>query len=162
MLDTHPDGDTSRVVLANLTLSQEALELSVNSRPRLERTRAFIEPPLAGLIGEPAITIKSPEAALAEQRKAPAPAGRPIPRRVQREVMRRYLDSHYRDWLNERIPALGGRTPREAARDFEGREQLVALMKELENRTARQARDSGQNYDTLWLWRELGIEHLRR
>ena len=81
---------------------------------------------------------------------------------MEREVTQHYMDSHYREWLDERIPALGGKTPREAARDFEGREQLVALLKELENRGARHAKDTGVGYDALWLWRELGIEHLRR
>jgi hypothetical protein len=162
MLDTHPEGDTSRVVLANLKLSGKALELSVNSRHRLERARSFLEPLLAGVIAEPAVTIKSAEEAFAEQRKAPVQPARPIPRRVQRDVTLRYLDSYYRNWLDDKIPALGGRTPREAARNFDGREQLVALLKELENRGARQAKDAGFVYDTLWLWRELGIEQLRR
>ena len=161
-VDTHPDGDTGRVVLANVTLAGKRLELSVNSRRRLESARAFIEPLLARLLGEPEIAIKSVEDAMAENRDAPASPRRAVPKRVEREVTQRYMDSHYREWLDERIPALGGKTPREAARDFEGREQLVALLKELENRGTRRAKDTGVGYDALWLWRELGIEHLRR
>lgn len=161
-LDTHPDGDTERVVLANVTLSGKQLELSVNSRRRLEKVRAFIEPLLSGLIGEAEVTIKSVADAMAENRDEPAPPRRLVPKRVEREVMQRYLDSHYRRWLDEKIPALGGKTPREVAHDFEGREQLVALLKELENRETRRAKDTGVGYDALWLWRELGIEHLRR
>jgi hypothetical protein len=161
-LDTHPDGDTGRVVLANVTLSAKQLELSVNSRRRLESARAFIEPLLARLIGEPEVAIKSVADAMAEKGDAPASPRRAVPKRVEREFTQRYLDSHYREWLDEKIPALGGKTPREAARDFEGREQLVALLKELENRETRRAKDTGMGYDALWLWRELGIEHLRR
>ena len=161
-LDSHPDGDTGRVVLANVTLSEKQLELSVNSRRRLEKARAFVEPLLAGLIGEPEVAIKSVEDAMAENRDAPAPPRRSVPKRVEREVAQRFLDTHYRNWLDEKIPALGGKTPREAVRDFEGREQLVALLKELENREARRAKDTGVGYDALWLWRELGIENLRR
>ncbi len=161
-LDTHPDGDTGRVVLANVALSGKQLELSVNSRRRLESARAFIEPLLAGLIGEPEVAIKSVEDAMAEKRDAPASPRRAVPKRVERAVTQRYLDSHYRGWMDEKIPALGGKSPREAARDFEGREQLAALLKELENREARRARDTGVGYDARWLWQELGIEHLRR
>jgi len=40
-------------------------------------------------------------------------------------------------------------------------ERLIALLKELENREARRAKDTGVGYNALWLWRELGIEHLR-
>ena len=161
-LDSHPDGDAGHVVHANLTLTGKQLELSVNSRRRLERVRAFIEPLLAGLIGEPEVAIKSVEDAMAENRDAPASPRRSVPKRVEREVTQRFLDTHYRSWLDEKIPALDGKTPREAARDFEGREQLVALLKELENREARRAKDTGVGYDARWLWRELGIEHLRR
>ena len=161
-LDSHPDGDTARVVLASLTLSGTHLEVSVNSCRRLEKVRAFIEPLLAGLIGEPEVTIKSVEDAMEENRDAPTPRQRSVPKRVEREVTQRYLNNHYRGWLDEKIPALDGKSPREAARDFKGREQLVALLKELENREARRAKDTGVGYDARWLWRELGIEHLRR
>lgn len=161
-LDTHPDGDTERVVLANVTVSRKQLELSVNSRRRLEKARALIESLLAGRVGQPEVTIKSVEDAMAENRDELGPLRRSVPKRVERAVMQRYLDSYYRNWLDEKIPALGGKSPREAARDFEGREQLVGLLKELENREARRAREGGLGYDARWLWRELGVEHLRR
>jgi len=161
-LDSHPDGDTAFVVLTSLTLSGTHLGVSVNSRRRMERARAFIEPLLAGLIGEAEVAIKSVEDAMAENQDAPSRRRRSVPKRVEREVTQRFLDTYYRDWLDEKIPALGGKSPREAVRDFEGREQLVVLLKELENREARRAKDSGAGYDARWLWRELGIEHLRR
>jgi len=160
-LDSHPDGDTERVVLANLTLTGKQLELSVNSRRRLESARALLETLLGGRIGEPEISIKSVEGAMARRGDKPAPRRQTVPKRVEREITKRYLDSYYRKWLDEKIPALDGKSPREAARDVEGREQLVALLKELENREARRAKDTDVGYNALWLWRELGIEHLR-
>lgn len=142
-LDSHPDGDTGWVVLANVTLSGKQLELSANSRRRIESARAFIEPLIAGLIGEPEVAIKSVEDVMAEKRDAPVSPRRSVPKRVEREVTQRFLDTHYRNWLDEKIPALDGKSPREAARDFEGREQLVALLKEMENREARRTKDTG-------------------
>jgi len=99
---------------------------------------------------------------MAEERDTPAPSRRTVPKHVERKVMKRFLDDHYRKWLDDKLPMLGGKTPREAARDFDGRERLVAVLKDLENLEARRKRDTGFGYDTLWLWRELGIEHLRR
>jgi len=162
LLESHPEGDTGRVVLANLTLTAEQLEVSVNSRRRLERARAFLEPLLGRRIGAPEISIGSVEDAMAQSEDKPAPRQRTVPKRVEREITERYLDSYYRRWLDEKIPALDGRSPREAVRHVEGREQLVALLKELENREARRAKDTGVGYNALWLWRDLGIEHLRR
>ncbi|MGH8702530.1 MAG: hypothetical protein ACREVR_15365, partial [Burkholderiales bacterium] len=147
---------------ANLTLTGKQLELSVNSRRRLENARALLETLLGGQIGEPEISIKSVEGAMAQRRDKLAPRRQTVPKRVEREITKRYLDSYYRKWLDEKIPALDGKSPREAARDFEGREQLVELLKELENRGSRRAKDTRVGYDALWLWRELGIEHLRR
>ena len=161
-LDSYPDGDAGLVALANVTLSEKQLELSGNSRRRIERARAFIEPLIAGLIGEPEVAIRSVEDVMAEKRDAPgSPRRRSVPKRVEREVTQRFLDTYYRNWLDDKIPALDGKSPREAARDFAGREQLVALLKELENREARRAIDTRAGYDARWLWRELGIEQLR-
>jgi len=36
------------------------------------------------------------------------------------------------------LPALGGKTPRQAARSRRGREELALLLKDLENREAHQ------------------------
>lgn len=160
-LESHPDGDTGRVVLASMTLTAEQLELSVNSRRRLERARAFLEPLLGGRIGAPEISIRSVEDAMARRGDKPPPRQRTVPKRVEREITERYLESYYREWLDEKIPALDGRSPREAARHAEGREQLVALLKELENREARRTKDTGVGYNALWIWSELGIKHLR-
>ncbi len=161
-LDAHAEGDAGRVVLASFTLSAAQLTSSVNSRQRMERARALIEPLLAGLVGEPEIKMKSVEEAMAENSAAPEPARRGVPKKIERQITERFLTDHYRKWLDDKLPILGGRTPREAARDFDGRENLVALLKELENNEARRARDRETSYDVRWLWRELGIEHLRR
>ena len=161
-LDSHAEGDARRVVLASFTLSGTQLMFSVNSRQRLERARALIEPLLAGLVGEPEIKMKSVEEAMAENPAAPEPARRGIPKKIERQITERFLTDHYRKWLDDKLPILGGKTPREAARDFNGRENLVALLKELENNEAHRARETGLSYDAGWVWRELGIEHLRR
>jgi hypothetical protein len=161
-LDSLVDGDAQQVVLAGLSLSGGRLVVAVNSRRRLERARALVEPLLAGLVGEPEIDAKSVDEMMAEERDTPAPSRRTVPKHVERKVMKRFLDDHYRKWLDDKLPMLGGKTPREAARDFDGRERLVAVLKDLENLEARRKRDTGFGYDTLWLWRELGIEHLRR
>jgi len=161
-LDSLVDGDAQQVVLAGLSLSGGRLMIAVNSRRRLERARALVEPLLAGLVGEPGIDAKSVDAMKAEGPDTAAPSRRTVPKHVERQVMKRFLDDHYRKWLDDKLPMLGGRTPRESARDFDGRERLVAVLKDLENLEARRKRDTGSGYDTLWLWRELGIEHLRR
>jgi len=162
MIDAHSIFDAGQVVLASFKVAGTRFTISVNSRRRFTRAQALVEPLLAGLVGEPAIEIMSVEEAMAESGDAVEPPLRTLPRKIERQIEQRLLSSHYRKWLDDKLPILGGKTPREAARDFAGRERLVALLKDLENIEARRARKTGVAYDASWLWRELGIEHLRR
>ena len=45
-------------------------------------------------------------------------------------MVRQYADQHWEAWLNEKVPALGNQTPRQAARTPLGRERLEALLAE--------------------------------
>lgn len=65
---------------------------------------------------------------------------------------------NYRSWSDTPLPALGGRTPRHAARLKTTRPQLVALLKDMETRVERQRREGRPAYDFTWMWQELGLE----
>ena len=57
-----------------------------------------------------------------------------------RQVMAEFIADQERRWLDESIPALGGRTPRDAAQDPIGREQLAQLLGRLPGTGARRGR----------------------
>ena len=59
-----------------------------------------------------------------------------MPPEVQAYVAR-YMAEYYERWLSEKIPALGGRTPLAAVRSADGREQVEALVRDLERTGAR-------------------------
>ena len=72
-------------------------------------------------------------------------------------MVRAVKEKHYRSWVDEKIPALGGRTPREAARgNAKDREALALLLADLENHEARVP--EAQRLDVSALRRELGLE----
>jgi hypothetical protein len=158
-IDFHDTRDPDMVLLGTLTLSRGRLVLSVNSRARLSRLMELLQPRMAGLLGP--VKISSTEAELLSEAGPPAGRPRPRPGKVERELMARHLEVYYRNWLDEPVPALGGRTPRAAAQDFEGRQQLVSLLRYMENMQAR-APSEALRYDFRKLWRALGIERLRR
>jgi hypothetical protein len=61
--------------------------------------------------------------------------------------------------LDESVPMLGNKTPRQCARTKAGRARLVRWLKELENGERHAAAVGGQAaYDFGWMWHELGLQ----
>ena len=89
---------------------------------------------------------------------APARDEPELPLEVQAEVIQAFHDQHYRGWVDAPLPALGGQTPRAAARSKGGRPQVVALLKELESYAAHDRREGRPAYDFGWMWAELGLD----
>jgi hypothetical protein len=65
-------------------------------------------------------------------------------------------DGWAKQWLDERVPALRGRTPRQAARSKE-RVLLEAPLRQFEYEGDLLARDGRNGVDTDWLRGELGM-----
>jgi hypothetical protein len=156
-ITTMEDGS---LVLSTVELKGRRLSLAANSPARAERGRALLEPVLAGLVGAP-LTERTDLNQMLADRPAPAPTG--LSPKQEREVVHQGLDAHYRRVLDEPIPALGGKTPRAAAKTAKGRPAVVAWLKTLENHSRRhEAENPMTSYDFGWLWRELGVEGMRQ
>ena len=56
------------------------------------------------------------------------------------------------------IPALGGKSPRQAVRNAIGRQKVVDWLKLLENRTAKHDDGPIAEHDFSWMCAELGID----
>jgi hypothetical protein len=72
-------------------------------------------------------------------------------------VLGKFYEQHYRNWLDEPVPALGNRTPRYAACLKTVRPKLIALLKDFESHAERQRRSGQIACDFTWMWRELGL-----
>jgi hypothetical protein len=81
-----------------------------------------------------------------------------IPRELQARMLAQFYDQHYRQWLDEEIPALDHKTPRHAVTLKTYRPRVIDLLKEMENMEARKARHGEETYNFGWLWKELGLE----
>jgi hypothetical protein len=148
-------------MLGTLALKGRRLSLEVNSTARAERGRALLEPVLAGLVGPPLTERTDLEQMLTAERPPPKPSG--LSPEEERALIHQGIDDHYRGLLDEPIPSLGGKSPRAAAKTSKEREKVVAWLKTLENHSAkRPAGDPIGEYDFGWMWRELGVEALRR
>ncbi len=81
---------------------------------------------------------------------------------IAAEVIHNTLDQHYRQCLDEPIPMLGDKTPRQCAKSKRGREQVIEWLKYLENNELRRATDQGQEtYDSRWMWEALDLAEYR-
>ena len=150
-----------RTLLGNIEISEDALVLNTNSRERAEKGRNLVLSRLDGLVGQPLISLRNLEKMLDEESDFdPEQSG--LPPEVEAEAIRTFLDGHYRQAIDEPLPYLDGKTPRQAARTKKGRERVIGWLKGLENTEARRAASKGQKpYDSRWMWRELKIDEPR-
>ena len=87
-------------------------------------------------------------------RRTPSPE---VPPEVQAELIGQFLEQHYAGWLDTPLPALDGRTPREAAALKSARPKLISLLKHMESSSDRDRRAGKPAYDFGWMWAELGL-----
>ncbi len=120
---------------------------------------ALLEKTAGAAIRHRATLYESVESAMKAQ--ASPPAKRPeeaVPPAEAARVVAEFKDRHYRAWVDVPVPALGGRTPRHAARLKTLRPRLIDLLKEIENHEARAAGPESPAYDFRWIWRELELD----
>lgn len=155
--------DDGAIVLGTIELGTKAVTLSVNSEARAARGRAMLEPVLAGLARAPLVERQSIEQMMASSREHSERDIVRLPPDEERSIVHQALTDHYRNTLDEPIPALGNQTPRKAVNTAKGRKKVIAWLKMLENQSAQQRpEDPMAAYDFTWLWRELGVGDERR
>lgn len=156
--------DDGAVVLGTLELKSKTLTLETNSPQRAQRGRALIEPVLADLVGLPVLesrTVAEMMASHSGDGSEPLSSG--LPSEDERTILHAQMDRYYTALLDEPVPALGNKTPRQVAKTAKGRQKLAGWLKYLENGTAGQDDASAMaGYDFAWMWKELGIAELRR
>ncbi len=147
--------------LGQLMLADGRLKVHVNSAARAARAKALVEDLLKGNASYRVTEIASTESMLAQAKTGPAPKNDGEQERLMqmpevRQHLAQMLMQHYTQWLETELPALGERTPREAARDRDGREAVGALIAQIERDGARQAPPLDPEIPAM-LRRELGL-----
>jgi hypothetical protein len=152
-------------VLGNVEITTRAVTLSVNSQGRATRGQAMLEAALGGLVRAPLLERQTVEQMMASTplRSARNAEPPPLPPNELKRVVHQGLTDHYRHTLDEPIPALGNRSPRQAAKTARGRDKVISWLKMLENGSGRQDPDDPMaSYDFTWMWEELGVAEQRQ
>jgi len=128
-------------VLGHIEIGGNRLEVNVNSEGRAVRFREIMEDryPAARHIRTEVETV---EEGLARRAPEIEPSGDSEAESLVdypevRERIQAMVADHYADWVEQRIPALGGLSPMEAVRDEAGREKVEALIAQIERQGRR-------------------------
>ena len=146
-------------ILAHLRLRADHLEVETNSLRRADDLRGRVERAGGNSVRWVARTEKSQDEALAEVRRMREE--NPVCEAASEEdpdlleAKKQFLAAHYAGWSDRPLPALDGRTPRDAAKDAAGRARVSRLLKEMEIRG--NAGSPEVDFDFGTLRRELGL-----
>ncbi|GFO54006.1 hypothetical protein GMSM_10130 [Geomonas sp. Red276] len=81
-----------------------------------------------------------------------------LPPEVESSVVNDMMANRYRRWIDEKLPSLGGQSPREAVATPEGRRGVVEMLKEFELAESRRAWDEdAEPFDFGFIWEILGL-----
>jgi hypothetical protein len=155
----HRDWDNT--TLGTITVSAGAASVFVNSARRAKKIRGLIDKRL----GHDALylrqTIESVDAMLDPSRLRDVDdAGPELPSLENTPEGRAFLEDanrrHWETWLDDKVPALGNLTPRQAAKTPLGRERLEALLAEFAWRQDASPTNLIK-MDVGWIRRQLGL-----
>ena len=129
--------------LGRIQIEGRRLVAEVNSEERGKRFRKIADEVLPAGSRHLSTVLESVEAAVEAYRQE-HPAGPPKnDLNEQPEVktlLEEHLRAHYRAWPDMKLPALKGKTPRQAMNTKDGREMVEALLLDLEQMKRREAR----------------------
>jgi hypothetical protein len=145
----------NKTILATISLTARALKVESLSLRRADAVRDEIEAACGELLRFKGRGIIDP---LSERAREAAGPPVPLPK-ASPEAMayaREWKRNHYAAWGDEPLPALGGKTPREAMSTARGRAKVEALLREFEHHEAKL--DPDERVDFAEVRRDLGLD----
>jgi hypothetical protein len=129
------------------------LVVDTNSVERANRLRSQLEDSCRGLLVHARREHSDPLAPRFVKPNIVARAPKDFPGGA--EIARAFKQRHYGEWTDHPIPALQGKTPREAIRTAQGRTAVEVLLKDFENREQRSPPEA--RFDFAEVRKDLGL-----
>ncbi|MCX6628716.1 MAG: DUF2384 domain-containing protein [Candidatus Solibacter sp.] len=148
-----------RPVYGHVQVGGGHLRLEAQSRTRLQLGRGLLESHAAGLLkhqGDSYQSLDEIKQQIAASRE-PVERDEPIPTEREREIILQMKAQHYSTWADDPLPALGGKTAREAVKTESGRKAVQALIRDMEHGEARGAKDGQPGFDFTPIRKTLGL-----
>jgi len=127
----HVEVDGERLVRGFVSVDGDEVVVFANSVERAERLKALVEDLIPGVV-----LIEEARKTPDDIRQGAAPPGlaaldEPVPPEAA-DALAEYLADYARRWVDQEVPALGGLTPRQALDDPTRREDLMAILRDIE------------------------------
>jgi hypothetical protein len=142
----------------HIEIAGDELRLECMSRRRLELGRRLLEEAAGNWIEHREDRVRSIAKALEESPKEERGPTTRLPPEIEAAAILQMKEKHYASWPDVALPALNGKTPREASRTVNGRKELRDLLRGMENNEAQERKEGRAAYDFGKLRRELGID----
>jgi hypothetical protein len=152
-LDRAPEDGADVTVLGTATIDEGILRLETNSVARADALASQFEAACADRLGRRVRSHSDPMAMLKDAAQSPKEPRAPNPEHAP--IVRRMKERFYENWVDEPVPLLDGRTPREAMRTGEGRRRVEGILQEIERTEAAESAEA--RFDVDILRRELGL-----
>ena len=155
-----PAAQGPRSVYGHVQVGGGHLRLEAQSRTRLQLGRGLLEADAGrflkhqGDVCLPLDEIKRQAAASS----GPPESAPPIPPEMEREIVLQMKAAHYATWPDDPLPALGGKTARQAVKTESGRSAVLELIRDMEHGEARGAKQGQPAFDFTALRKTLGLE----
>ena len=145
------------IILGQVSLEGQSLELEVNSSARAAQGIEWLQNHLGDMVGSP-LTVHENITDFLEKSESDPDVLEFNSSDEGQAMVADIMERHYRTALDEPIPMLNDRSPRECAANSDTRQNVVQWLKYLENQSSH---TKDQDYDFSWMWKELGLEAYR-
>lgn len=156
------DGLTRPRSTINIAQGKDEIELFHKTQLEADKGRKWFDKLAADSVEFVGRTLTDPLAMLSAEPDSPSsnPKGNlpDMPPEVMADVIEKTMRRMYANWADEPIPALGGKTPRDAMKTATGAERVRGLIRSYEASERAQAAEQGRRVISFeFLWRELGL-----
>jgi len=161
-LEKGSDDQTRAVASINPEKGADRISVFYKTQRYADRGRPWFEALTRDGVQFLSRELSDPKGALAnasvKQRQKPDQRTPDLPPDVLAEIIEKAIRQSYANWPDERIPALGGKTPRQAIRTAAGLERVKGLLRGYEASETLQAKREGRRaISYAFLWEALGI-----
>lgn len=130
-----PGGDYT--TLGYISIEKGELRVSVNSENRAKKIRKEIEKRLKGQATHRSTEVQPIETLMDTPFETPDEDFAPEIAPEIEKILEQSMSAHWEQWLDDKIPALGGITPRQAVKSKDGREKVIAILDNIERHEKR-------------------------